>query len=109
MPAAVPTEVLLLFTCEYCFSHSVTALFLIITRYKLLFPDWRGYLIAGFSLVWIANLYLGLFARLRLDVKRERVEITAEETMCQGKQVNGKPMQFPATERQIRDATKSQV
>jgi hypothetical protein len=28
-----------LFTCEYCFSHYVTAAFLIITRYKLLFPD----------------------------------------------------------------------
>jgi len=41
-----------LFTCEYCFSHYVTAFFLIVTRYKLLFPDWRGYLIAGFSLVW---------------------------------------------------------
>jgi len=37
------------FTCEYCFSHYVTAVFLCITRYKLLFDDWRGYLIAGFS------------------------------------------------------------
>ena len=27
-----------LFTCEYCFSHWVTAAFLIITRYKLLYP-----------------------------------------------------------------------
>src|ERR1700693_3282213 len=45
-----------IFTCEYCFSHYVTAAFLIITRYKLLFPDWRGYLIAGFSLVWVANV-----------------------------------------------------
>lgn len=35
-----------LFTCEYCFSHWVAAAFLIITRYKLLFDDWRGYLIA---------------------------------------------------------------
>jgi hypothetical protein len=98
-----------LFTCEYCFSHYVTALFLVITRFQLLFPDWRGYVIAGFSLVGIANVYLGLFARLQLDVKRERVEITAEETMSQGKQGNGKPMQFPATQRQIRGATKGQV
>jgi hypothetical protein len=45
-------------------ANIVTALFLVITRYRLLFPDWRGYLIAGFSLVWIANVYLGLFARL---------------------------------------------
>src|SRR6202451_4076185 len=44
-----------LFTCEYCFSHYVTAFFLIITRFKLLYPDWRGYFVAFFSLVWIAN------------------------------------------------------
>jgi hypothetical protein len=69
-----------LFTCEYCFSHWVTAFFLFITRFRLLFSDWRGYLIAGFSLVWVANVYMSFFARIRLDVKRERVEISAEET-----------------------------
>jgi hypothetical protein len=49
--AAGATEVLLSFTREYCFSHYVAALILIITRYKLLFPGWRGYLVAFFSLV----------------------------------------------------------
>jgi hypothetical protein len=68
-----------LFTCEYCFSHYVTAAFLIITRYKLLFPDWRGYLISGFSLVWMANVYMGIFGRIRLDIRKERAEIAAEE------------------------------
>jgi hypothetical protein len=68
-----------LFTCEYCFSHYVAAVFLIITRFKLLYPDWRGYLIAGFSLVWVANVYMSLFARIRLEVKRERVQIKKEE------------------------------
>jgi hypothetical protein len=68
-----------LFTCEYCLSHWVTAIFLVVTRFKLLFSDWRGYLIAGFSLVWVANVYMSFFARIRLDVKRERVEISAEE------------------------------
>lgn len=70
-----------LFTCEYCFSHYVTAFFLIITRYKLLFPDWRGYLISGFSLVWVANIYMAIFGRLRLDLRKERAEITAEESI----------------------------
>src|ERR1700722_14353395 len=69
-----------LFTCEYCFSHYVAAVFLFITRYKLLFPDWRGYLIAGFSLVWVANVYMGLFAKIRLDLKKERVQIKKEES-----------------------------
>jgi hypothetical protein len=68
-----------LFTCEYCFSHYIAAVFLIITRFKLLYPDWRGYLIAGFALVWVANVYMSLFARIRLEVKRERVQIKKEE------------------------------
>ena|ERR1044072_4975212 len=68
-----------LFTCEYCFSHYVSAFFLVITRYKLLYQDWRGYLIAGFALVWIANQYMSLYGRLRLDIKRERVEIKQVE------------------------------
>ncbi len=68
-----------LFTCEYCFSHDVTAVFLVITRYKLLFPDWRGYLIAGFSLVWVANVYMSFFGRIRLDIRKERVDISTEE------------------------------
>ena len=68
-----------LFTCEYCFSHYVTAIFLVITRFKLLLTGWRGYLISGFALVWVANIYMSIFARLRLDIKRERVEISAVE------------------------------
>src|ERR1700681_3438942 len=68
-----------LFTCEYCFSHYVAAIFLAITRFKLLMPGWRGYLISGFALVWVANIYMSIFARLRLDIKRERVEISAVE------------------------------
>ncbi len=68
-----------LFTCEYCFSHYVTVFFLIITRYKLLYGDWRGYLIGGFALVWIANQYMSIYSRLRLDIKRESVEIKQVE------------------------------
>jgi hypothetical protein len=69
-----------LFTCEYCFSHYVAALFLVVTRFKLLYPDWRGYLIALFSLVWIANQYTSIYSRLRLDIKHEQVEIREKET-----------------------------
>lgn len=57
----------------------MTAAFLIITRYKLLFSDWRGYLISLFSLVFVANLYMSVFARLRLDVRKERIEINSRE------------------------------
>ena len=64
-----------LFTCEYCFSHWVTALALVMTRYKLLYPDWRGYVVALFSLVWVANFYMSAFGRLRLEIREERLEI----------------------------------
>jgi len=74
-----------LLTCEYCFSHYVTIFFLAITRYKLLYQAWRGYIIAGFALVWVANLYMSLFGRLRLDIKRERVEIKQVEEKVEDK------------------------
>ena len=68
-----------LFTCEYCFSHYVVIVFLVITRFKLLYDGWRGYLISLFALVWVANLYMNIYARVRLDIKKERVEIEAQE------------------------------
>ena len=68
-----------LFTCEYCFSHYVTAAFVVMTGYKLLLDDWRGYVIGGFALVWIANIYMSVFARLRLVIKSERVAIELKE------------------------------
>jgi len=72
------------FTCEYCFSHYVTVLFLFITRYKLLFDDWRGYLVAGFSLVWLANIYMSFFGRLRLEIRENRLDIAAAEKAVGG-------------------------
>jgi hypothetical protein len=72
-----------LFTCEYCFSHWVTALFLIITRYKLLYDDWRGYLIALFALVYVSNFYIGLFGHVKLEVRKDRAEIKAIEAQVE--------------------------
>jgi hypothetical protein len=72
-----------LFTCEYCFSHYVAAGAVLLTGYRLLLPDWRGALLAWFTLVWVANIYMSLFGRLRLDIKRERVEIKAEELVVE--------------------------
>ena len=75
-----------LFTCEYCFSHYVAALFLLFTKFKLLFLDWRGYLISFFALVWIANQYMSLYNRLRLDIKTEKLEgEIKEEVIAQKK------------------------
>ena len=68
-----------LFICEYCFSHYVALFFLWLTRYKLLLDDWRGSLISFFALVWIANAYMSLYARLRVDIKTERATAVALE------------------------------
>jgi hypothetical protein len=68
-----------LFTCEYCFSHYVSVFMLIITQFTLLYQDWRGYLIAGFSLVWIANLYMSIYAFIKVDIKKERIITEKEE------------------------------
>ena len=68
-----------LFTCEYCFSHYVTLAFLITTKLHLGFDDWRGYLISGFSLVWVANLYMNVFAILRIYSKNEKIDADIKE------------------------------
>jgi hypothetical protein len=68
-----------LFTCEYCFSHYVTLAFLVFTRFHLLFPDWRGYLIGGFALVWMANVYMSLFSMIRTDIRKEKLTIEQKE------------------------------
>ncbi|HLI76601.1 MAG TPA: hypothetical protein VKV02_06610 [Acidobacteriaceae bacterium] len=68
-----------LFTCEYCFSHYVSALALLLFRFRLLYEGWQGYLVAWFALVWIANVYMNLYNRLRLDIKHENVAIAVEQ------------------------------
>lgn len=67
-----------LFTCEYCFSHYVAAGVILGTGYRLLMPDWRGAIVAWFTLVWVANFQMSAFARIRLEVKLDRIEIDAK-------------------------------
>jgi len=88
-----------LFTCEYCFSHYVTAFFLLLTRYTLLFDDWRGYLVAGFSLVWLANVYMSFFGRLRLEIRGDRMEIAATESRegVEARNAHERPPKNPST------------
>lgn len=68
-----------LFTCEYCFSHWVTLFFLVLTRYHLMYDGFRGYLIGFFSLVLVANFYLNLYSRIRLEITSEKKTIEAKE------------------------------
>lgn len=68
-----------LFTCEYCFSHYVTIFFLFITQYHLLYDNWRGYLVAGFALVWISNIYMSIFGLIRVGMKKEKMVADLKE------------------------------
>jgi hypothetical protein len=74
-----------LFTCEYCFSHYISIAIVIICKFRLLFPDWRGYLIAGFALVWIANMYMAIFSLLRFGIKKEKIDIDIKEEELKNK------------------------
>ena len=69
-----------LFTCEYCFSHYVTLFALLLFRFQLLYTGWRGYVVAWFAAVWIANFYMSLYNRLRLEIKHENVTIAVQES-----------------------------
>ena len=80
-------------TCEYCFSHWVTLGFVVMTGFRLLLDDWRGYVIGYFGLTAIVNLYMSLYGRLRIDIKAENVQIEAVQeqiSAAQDQQADGK-------------------
>lgn len=78
-PQLLARKFFYLLTCEYCFSHWVAAGVLLMTRFTLLYTDWRGYLIAWLALVWVANHFISLYGRLRLGIRSERLEINLME------------------------------
>jgi hypothetical protein len=59
------------FTCEYCFSHWVGLIAIAIAQFRLLFDDWRGYVLAFFIVPWFANQWMSLYRRLRVEIKKE--------------------------------------
>jgi hypothetical protein len=67
-----------LFTCEYCFSHWCALGLQFVYQFKLVFDDWRGYLVAYAGLVCLANAYMSLYQRVRVDIRKERA--TADKT-----------------------------
>jgi hypothetical protein len=52
---------------------------LFFTKFQLLFGDWRGYIISGFSLVWVANFYMSYYAGIRVRLKADRAEAELKE------------------------------
>jgi hypothetical protein len=88
-----------LFTCEYCFSHYVSAAVVYATGFQLLYSDWRGFFIAWLALVWVANHFISIYGRLRLGIRSERLEIGLKEAVSERAGVNkaeGLPQQRKA-------------
>lgn len=82
------------FTCEYCFSHYITAGMVALTQFKMLLEDWRGYVISFFATVFVANVYMNLYARLRVDISQAKAETKKIESVTKtggDLQVQGQP------------------
>jgi hypothetical protein len=77
--SAFVRKFLYLFLCDFCLSHWVALAFLALADFRLLIDDWRGYVIAFFALTWLANQYIAIYSRLRLDLRREKIEIEATQ------------------------------
>jgi hypothetical protein len=56
---------------------------LLVSRFRLLFDDWRGYVVSWLALVWVANHLISIYGRLRLGIKSERLEIGLKEAVTE--------------------------
>jgi hypothetical protein len=90
-----------LFTCEYCFSHWVTLATLLVTGYRLMYADWKGFVVAFFSLVFVANGYMNLYSRLRVDITSEKKQIEATEHEIEAKRLEIESLDRAAHQRDI--------
>src|SRR5687768_5377900 len=95
-----------LFTCEYCFSHWVTAFVLLLTRYKLMYDDWKGYVVAFFSLVFVANLYMNVYARMRVEISSEKkgIEVKEKEIEVSEKEIEAKDREIQKLDAELEDS-----
>jgi hypothetical protein len=50
------------------------------TGFQMMLADWRGYVIAWLAVTAISNLYLAVFAHLRVEISKERTELRQAET-----------------------------
>lgn len=72
------------FTCEYCFSHWVTLFLLLLTGFRLLIDDWRGFILAFFAIPWLANFWMSIYRRLRVGIKHENLRAKVVEEKLDG-------------------------
>lgn len=59
-------------TCDFCFSFWVSLVVVWIAEYSMYYEDWRGFALATFVVMGVANVYLSAFSHLRVDLRKER-------------------------------------
>jgi len=78
-----------LFTCEYCLSHWVALVLQFVFQFVMVFQDWRGYFVGYAAIVWVSNIYMCLYQRVRVTIRKERATAHFVEN-------NGSRSQSPA-------------
>ena len=48
-------------------------------HFRLLLDDWRGYLVSFFALVFVSNVYMNFYNRVRVEINVGRTELKAKE------------------------------
>jgi hypothetical protein len=74
------------FTCEYCFSHWVALVMQLIFQLQLIYVDWRGYFVGYVALVWLANIYMNLYHRVRVGLRKQRAIANKTEKQVEGRE-----------------------
>ena len=74
-----------LFTCEYCFSHWCALAFQFLFQFRMVFEDWRGLLVGYAALVWTANIYMNLYLRVRVDIRKDRAIADHTQRKAEGR------------------------
>lgn len=59
-------------TCDYCLSFWVSLIVVWLAEFSLHFDDWRGFALATFVVMGVANVYLAIFSHLRVDLRKQR-------------------------------------
>lgn len=59
-------------TCDFCFSFWVSLVVVWIAEYSMYYNGWRGFALATFVVMGVANVYLSGFSHLRVDLRKER-------------------------------------
>ena len=82
---AVARKFFYLFTCEYCFSHWCALAFQFLFQFRMVFDDWRGLLVGYAALVWTANVYMNLYLRVRVDIRKDRAIADHTQRKAEGR------------------------